>query len=101
MEIKAILADLETHEQHLSEVNDLMEQTLREIPNVDKLFEIRGIGLKTISGFIAEVSDISRFDDPKAIQKLAGLAIVDDQSGKHNRKTTISYRGRKHLRYVL
>jgi transposase len=101
MEIKAILEDIETHENRLRELDDLMEQTLRKIPNVDKLFEIRGIGLKTISGFIAEIGDVSRFEDPKAIQKLAGLAIVDDQSGKHNGKTTISYRGRKHLRYVM
>ena len=36
--------------------------SLRKIPNVDKLFEIRGIGLKTISGFIAEIEeDFPRF----------------------------------------
>ena len=62
---------------------------------------IKGIGLVTVSGFIAEVGDIGRFDSPKQLQKLAGLAIVADSSGKHNGESRISYRGRKRLRYVL
>ena len=55
----------------------------------------------TVSGFIAEVGDIGRFDDPKQLQKLAGYAIVSNDSGKHNGESRISYRGRKRLRYVL
>lgn len=62
---------------------------------------IKGIGLVTVSGFIAEVGDIRRFDNPKQLQKLAGYAIVADDSGKHNGESRISYRGRKRLRYVL
>ena len=67
----------------------------------DKLFDIPGVGVKTITGFLAEVGDISRFEDAKAIQKLSGMAIVANQSGKHNGQSSISYRGRKHLRHVL
>ena len=55
----------------------------------------------TVSGFIAEVGDIRRFDNPKQLQKLAGYAIVANDSGKHNGESRISYRGRKRLRYVL
>ncbi len=62
---------------------------------------IKGIGLVTVSGFIAEVGDIGRFDSPKQLQKLAGYAIVSNDSGKHNGESHISYRGRKRLRYVL
>ena len=68
---------------------------------VDKLIAIKGIGLATVSGFIAEVGDIKRFDDPRQLQKLAGYAIVADDSGKHAGESRISYRGRKRLRYVL
>lgn len=60
-----------------------LEQKLSEIPYIDKLLEIKGIGLKTVSGFIAEVGDITRFDNPKQLQKLAGYAIVECSSGKH------------------
>ena len=74
---------------------------LREIPYIDKLLEIKGIGKITVSGFIAEVGDIRRFDDPKQLQKLAGYAIVANESGKYKGESRISYRGRKRLRYVL
>ncbi|WP_341415576.1 transposase [Acetivibrio ethanolgignens] len=85
-------------------MNDLMqtiEEKLYEIPYIDKLLEIKGIGMITICGFIAEVGDIRRFDNPKQLQKLAGYAIVSNDSGKHNGESHISYRGRKRLRYVL
>ena len=53
------------------------------------------------SRFLAEVGDISRFNNPKELQKLAGLALVENSSGKHKGETTISRRGRKRLRYLL
>ena len=62
---------------------------------------IKGIGLVIISGFIAEVGDIGRFDNSKQLQKLAGYAIVSNDSGKHNGESRISYWGRKRLRYVM
>ena len=50
---------------------------------------------------VAEIGDIGRFDNAKQLQKLAGLAIVSNDSGKHNGESRISYRGRKRLRYAL
>ncbi|EGD50053.1 hypothetical protein TheetDRAFT_3138 [Thermoanaerobacter ethanolicus JW 200] len=38
---------------------------------------------------------------PKQIQKLGGLNLVENSSGKHKGETTISKRGRKRLRRVL
>ena len=67
----------------------------------EKLLDIKGVGIKTVSGFLAEVGDISRFDNPKQLQKLAGQAIKENSSGKHKGETTITKRGRKRLRYLL
>ncbi|OLR55606.1 IS110 family transposase [Hornefia porci] len=65
------------------------------------LLEIKGVGKKTVSGFLAEVGDVRRFTNPKQLQKYAGLAIVENSSGKHKGRTRISRRGRKRLRYLL
>ncbi len=78
-----------------------LEKKLQEIPNVEKLLEIKGVGLKTVSVVVAEIGNIGRFDNAKQLQKLAGLAIVSNDSGKHNGESRISYRGRKRLRYAL
>lgn len=101
MELRHLLNDLDVYGARLEELLHRIEIKLSEIPYVDKLMEIKGIGLITVSGFLAEVGDIKRFDNPKQLQKLAGYAIVANQSGKHNGESRISYRGRKRLRYVL
>ena len=101
IELRILLADYERYTAREKELMALIEEKIGEVPYVDKLLEIRGIGLKTVIGFVAEVGDIKRFDDPKQLQKLAGYAIVRSQSGKHKGEIHISYRGRKRLRYVL
>ncbi|SDK34943.1 Transposase IS116/IS110/IS902 family protein [Sarcina sp. DSM 11001] len=101
IELRILLADYERYTAREKELMALIEEKIGEVPYVDKLLEIRGIGLKTVIGFVAEVGDIKRFDNPKQLQKLAGYAIVRSQSGKHKGESHISYRGRKRLRYVL
>ena len=101
IELKNLLNDYEIYRKREEELMEMLEQKLSEIPYIDKLLEIKGIGLKTVSGFIAEAGDITRFDNPKQLQKLAGYAIVECSSGKHKGESHISYRGRKRLRYVL
>lgn len=100
-ELTYLLADYEAQKSRLEELEAVLTEKVMEIPYIDKLMEIKGIGLTTAAGFIAEVGDISRFDSPKQLQKLAGLAIVNNESGKHQGEHHISYRGRKRLRYVL
>lgn len=101
MEIRNLMTDYETYSNRMDELVELIDELMAEIPYVDKLLQIKGVGIKTVSGFIAEVGDISRFDNPKQIQKLAGYALVEDSSGKHQGETRISRRGRKRLRYLL
>ena len=101
IEIQILLSDYERQTAREAELMAMITEKIMEVPYVDKLLEMRGIGLKTVVGFVAEVGDIRRFDNPKQIQKLAGYAIVNNESGKHKGESHISYRGRKRLRYVL
>lgn len=101
MEIRDLIEDYDLYTKRLERVNDLIKELCRQIRHVDKLLEIKGIGITTVAGFIAEVGDITRFNDTKELQKLAGLELVADSSGKHKGKSRISKRGRKRLRYLL
>lgn len=65
MEIKNLLADYKTYSSRLDELVGLIDKLMTEIPYVDKLLQIKGVGIKTVSGFVAEVGDIRRFDNPK------------------------------------
>lgn len=100
-EISNLLDEIEMYGRRVDELTKMLDEKVSEIPNAEKLLEIKGIGQKTVQGFVAEVGDIGRFDDPKQLQKLAGYAIVEESSGKHKGESHISYRGRKRLRYIL
>jgi transposase len=101
IEIRNLLNDYDLYSSRLDELEEVIDGLMHEIPFVDKLLEIKGVGMKTVSGFVAEIGDIRRFDNPKQLQKLAGYALVENSSGKHKGGTKISKRGRKRLRYVL
>ncbi len=101
MELLDLIEDYELQMKRIERVNDLIKNLCSKIKYVDKLLEIKGIGITTVAGFIAEVGDITRFDNAKELQKLAGLELVSADSGKHNGRTKISKRGRKRLRYLL
>ena len=58
----------------------LIEQLTLQIPGMEEILKIKGVGLTTAAGFIAEVGDISRFEHPKQIQKLAGLSLKENSS---------------------
>ena len=85
----------------LAAIENQINQKCQEIPHTGNVLEISGIGENTLSGILAEMGDISRFDDVKEIQKLSGLGLVACSSGKHKGETKISHRGRKRLRYWL
>ena len=101
MELRLLLEDYKMKQNQLKKVTELLEKTVMQVPHVEKLLAIKGIGLITVAGFIAEVGDIHRFTSPKQIQKLAGLALKENSSGKHKGQTTINKRGRKRLRRIL
>ena len=61
IEIRMLLEDYESRNNRLQEVMTLIEELVKQIPMAEKLMEIKGVGIKTVSGFLAEVGDISRF----------------------------------------
>lgn len=88
-------------DEQLTKIENQLNEKCKEIPHTENILEISGIGENTLSGILAEMGDISRFDDVKEIQKLGGLGLVSCSSGKHKGETKISHRGRKRLRYWL
>jgi hypothetical protein len=63
MEIKNLLADHATYSNQQDELVELIDKPMAEIPYVDKLFKIKGVGIKTVSGFGVEVGDIGLFSE--------------------------------------
>lgn len=88
-------------DEQLGEIESALHKKCREIPYAENILAINGVGENILSGILAEMGDIRRFDDVKEIQKLSGMGLVACSSGKHKGQTKISHRGRKRLRYWL
>ncbi|MCR6547241.1 IS110 family transposase [Dehalobacterium formicoaceticum] len=100
-DLMILLENYEMYMQQYDRTMSLVEQLTKHIPGLEEMLKIKGVGLITAAGFIAEVGDISRFGHPRQIQKLAGLSLKENSSGKHKGKTSISKRGRRRLRSLL
>ena len=86
------------------EIEQLMEQIeniLKEIPGTQEMMTIPGVGIVTVAGFLAEVGNLENYHHPRQIQKLAGLNLKENSSGKHKGQTRITKRGRPRLRALL
>ena len=83
MEVQLLLEDYRAKEAQLERVTAVLEAETLKVPYAEKLLSIKGVGLITVAGFLSEVGDIRRFDSPKQIQKLAGLELKENSSGKH------------------
>lgn len=101
VEMKLLLEDYEVKMRQYVSIMAALEEAVRRIPGTERLLAIKGIGLITVAGFLAETGDLGRFESPKQIQKLAGLSLKENSSGQHKGETTISRRGRHGLRNVL
>ena len=99
--VKWFVGQIQALDEELALIEEQINQKCQEIPHAENILEISGIGENTLFGILAEMGDISRFDDVKEIQKLSGLGLVACSSGKHKGETKISHRGRKRLRYWL
>lgn len=96
-----MVKDYTAKAEQLKRLDEYLAEKVMEVPNVEKLFAIKGVGLSTVIGFVAEVGEIGRFTDPRQIQKLAGLEITKISSGKRKGQPGISKRGRCKLRRVM
>ena len=101
IEIWILVNDYIAKVEQLKRLDEYLTEKVMKVANVEKLLAIKGVGLSTVIGFIAEVGEIGRFTDPKQIQKLAGLEITKISSGKRKGQPGISKRGRCKLRKVM
>ena len=88
-------------EKQIKMTEQELERQLKETGFYESLTSIQGIGIVSAATFVGEVGDINRFNSYEQIRRYAGLNLVENSSGKHKGKTTISKRGRSLLRSIL
>ena len=100
-ELSILLRQYDLYQEQLDHLMQEIERLVSQIPGTEQMMSIPGVGLVTVAGFLAEVGDLAGYDSPRQIQKLAGLNLKENSSGKHKGQTKISRRGRPKLRSLL
>lgn len=101
LELKTLIDKYELIQIKFEELDSKIDTLIDQIPGVQQMLAIKGVGRDTVAGFFAEVGDLSEYSHPRQLIKLAGLSLKENTSGKHKGKTTITKRGRKKLRALL
>jgi transposase len=92
-------------ERQIAETEQLIVDHLDQHPNLkeqaDLLDTIPGVGLTTAAHFLAELGDVSRFEDVGEVVAFVGLNPKQHQSGKRSTTHGISRMGSSRLRAAL
>ena len=102
LELRMILRMIQLLDSQIEEVQaHLMEQFLT-FEESEYLLSIRGIGLITGAGILAEIGDISAYQNVKALTKLAGINPSQNDSGvRRGTHTPMTKKGRARLRRLV
>ena len=100
-QIRMYIEEAEMLKKQIKMTEEELEKQLKETGFYESIISIKGIGVVSAAMFIGEVGDINRFDSYEQIRRYAGLNLVENSSGKHKGRTTISKRGRSLLRSIL
>lgn len=101
LELKFLLEQYEMLCRQMEDLMQRIQQLLEQIPGAKEMMTVPGVGWVTVAGFLAEVGDLSSYEDGRQIIRLAGLNLKENSSGKHKGKTRITKRGRPRLRSLL
>jgi transposase len=101
LELRTLIDKYELINNRFEELDSNIDRLLEQIPGVEQMLAITGIGRDTVAGFFSEVGNLSNYSHPKQIITLAGLSLRENTSGKHKGQTKITKRGRKALRALL
>lgn len=99
--LEAIIGEIRHLEQHIRTVEAQLRQLARDIPAVQKLITVPGIGLLTATALVAFVGDVQRFRSGRRFASYIGLTPRERSSGSMRRLGAISKRGDAYLRMLL
>jgi transposase len=99
--IGCLLDILDTLEQKIKELDQLVKEATRQDEDVKLLQSMDGVGPITALAFKAEIDDIKRFENSKNVGAYLGLTPSQYSSGEINRQGGISKQGSKQVRCLL
>ncbi|RQW04689.1 IS110 family transposase [candidate division KSB1 bacterium] len=99
--VNSWLAIIATLQNQLDNIAQQLIGLAKQTPWFDILVSIKGVSDLSAALFIAEVKDLARFQHFKQIQKLAGLNLRLNDSGRTHGRHKINKIGNRRLRWII
>ncbi|WEK53409.1 MAG: IS110 family transposase [Candidatus Cohnella colombiensis] len=100
--LKSMVSLLLSMQEQIEVIEDQIRQLAGELPEVELIKSIPGIGDKLAAAIISEIGDAQQFQDPKQLVAFAGLDPGVHSSGQFVATSSrITKRGSKRLRRAL
>lgn len=90
--------------QRIERITDQLRQNVeswRMAPVANALQALRGVSLIASASILAELGDLTRFDDPRSLMAFVGLVPSQYSSGPRQRLGAITKTGNSHARRML
>lgn len=85
----------------IERINKRFRTYVKEMPEIERLTAINGIGIFSALVLLAEIGDITRFPSPKKLVRYAGLCPGLHQSGDTRYTTSLIHEGDVYIRWIL
>jgi transposase len=99
--IQDLVREFQRLEATIARGKQVLEQRLKDDPEVRRMLSIPGIGPATAGCLRLEAGSLTRFHTANALVAFAGLDPLNHQSGDTERRGGISHRGNSALRAAL
>jgi transposase len=100
LELRQLIEEYELLDRQRKELEAPIRTITLRLPETKYIIQLPGIKYLSIARLLSETGPLKNYTNSKEIEKLAGLNLVENSSGKHISGKTISKRGRKLLRYT-
>lgn len=97
----AAYEEVRSLEEHVQAVEEELEQVVRELPTLQVLRQIPGIGTLTATALYASVGNVHTFPSGRHLASWLGLTPRESSSGSRRRLGRISKQGDVYLRMLL
>ena len=101
IELEILLQHLALYKETLKITEQAIEKHLIDIPESKRLLEIKGVGPIMTGVILGQTGSFDKYTNAKQLEKLAGIAIAENESGKFKGKKRMNKRGRDVLRHGL
>jgi transposase len=101
MLIESYLEVIDTLEERISELEDIIQERAASLEETQRLMSIPGISFYSSLLITSELGEIERFDRDKEVVSYAGLDPIVRESADSRTEGSISKRGNPQLRSIL